>query len=214
MIGGRGRLGVVSLAASLALLFGALVPGVQVLAPPVAGATAPADVCASPPALTTGQFVTCWDTEFSDWNSSDEYSISLPLVPGGSYDFTVDWGDPSDGVDDSVTSWDDADSTHTYATPGRYWVTITGTISGFSFGMTTVRDAVKLMDVHQWGPLALGAGHSFFQGARNMKQYDKPQLCLLGRLVLQLTARSVGCLHRHEYGLRLYCSVGFQSASR
>ena len=69
-------------------------------------------------------FVSTWKT------GSDNESITLPLPSGYEYNFTVDWGDTSTS---QVTSHDDTDKTHTYATAGTYTVTISGTVEGMVF---------------------------------------------------------------------------------
>ena len=56
--------------------------------------------------------------------------IKLPLLSTGTYDFTIDWGD---GSEDTITAWDQAEVTHTYATAGEYTTTIIGTLKEWSF---------------------------------------------------------------------------------
>jgi hypothetical protein len=97
----------------------------------------------------------------------------LPLVSGGTYDFTVTWGDSTSSV---VTSHDDSDATHTYEAPGTYTLTISGVIEGFAF--RDAGDKAKILDVSQWGSLKLGATSGFFQGATNFNSTasDAPDL--------------------------------------
>jgi hypothetical protein len=143
-------------------------------------AAAAPDPCATPPTPPTADaFVTCWDTSLTSAASSGSSSVALPLVDpslyASSYNFTVQWGD---GSSDTITTWNQAEATHTYAAPGRYWITITGDIDGFAFGGAPVKDAVKLIDVHQWGDLALGNTGNYFENAANMNftATDAPDL--------------------------------------
>ena len=100
----------------------------------------------------------------SIWSASTNGDmITLPLESTGTYSFTVDWGDSSS---DTITSWDQAEATHTYATAGSYTVTINGTIDGFSFNNSG--DCLKLIEVLQWGVLRLGNNGGYFYGCSNL----------------------------------------------
>ena len=92
-------------------------------------------------------FVSVWDTTLGD----GEPTIILPLVNGGNYDFTVNWGD---GTTDTITSWDQSEKTHTYESGGQYTVTISGTIEGWNFAMFS-SNAAKITSITQWGVLRL-----------------------------------------------------------
>jgi surface protein len=69
-------------------------------------------------------FVSVWRV------SSDDLIIILPLRNDYDYNFTVDWGDSTVSV---VTSFDDTDKTHSYASDGDYTITITGLAEAWSF---------------------------------------------------------------------------------
>src|SRR6056300_421076 len=84
--------------------------------------------------------------------ASAENQIKLPLVSDGVYNFNVDWGD---GRIDHITSYDQAERTHTYRTPGVYTISITGLIKGFSFqynddAFAGGDDHNKLTSINQW----------------------------------------------------------------
>ena len=98
--------------------------------------------------------------------SSDASSFALPLVATGTYNFTVDWGDASTSV---ITAYNQPEVTHTYAVPGFYTLTITGTLTGWVFAGDG--DVLKLLDISAWGPLVLddtGLLANFFQGCANL----------------------------------------------
>ena len=115
--------------------------------------------------------ISTWNTENPGTSNDDQ--IQLPLEFGGIYDFIVDWGD---GTSDHITAWDQAEVTHTYAEPGNYTVSITGTINGWSFNNDG--DAQKIVEISAWGPLALGNSTRYFYGCRNLEltAKDAPDL--------------------------------------
>ncbi|MDE3268806.1 MAG: BspA family leucine-rich repeat surface protein [Pseudomonadota bacterium] len=76
-------------------------------------------------ALATGApYVSVW--EFS----GDSNELVLPLPSGYEYNFTVDWGDGTQG---EVTAYDDPDARHLYDEAGKYTVKITGLVQAWSF---------------------------------------------------------------------------------
>ena len=168
-----------------ALVVVAMITHVGAAQQAIAGAVpteAGSNVCdIAPDPMPTGSFVTCWDTTLVRPGSTDPSSVALPLQPFGQYDFTVQWGD---GMSSHVSSNSDPDARHTYATPGRYWITISGTLEGFGFywtwngGTDGYGDRLKLINVAQWGSAALGVSIAQFQGAVNMKftASDAPDL--------------------------------------
>ncbi len=134
------------------------------------------------------EFVTVWSIrDIEEWNE-----ITLPLVESGSYGFVVDWGDSTVS---EITAWDSPEKTHRYAEPGDYTVRILGTISGWQFYTgsetafdkriaddSTVRefsgDAEQLLEIRNWGPLALGNTMGQFLGTRRLviSATDAPDL--------------------------------------
>lgn len=140
-----------------------------------AGLLAGGLVTASPAAaLPTENFISQWTTSFSN----DQ--VGLPLVNGGAYNFSVDWGDGNSGV---VTSWDDPDASHGYVNPGTYNVTISsnipgedlavGDLIGWNFGANGVYK-YSITGISQWGNLVLGDSVTatdtggYFTGASNL----------------------------------------------
>ena len=69
-------------------------------------------------------FISSWDTTQAG-SASD--TIVLPLLSGGTYNGTIDWGDDTT----SVLSY--ANRTHIYASSGTKTITISGDIGDFSF---------------------------------------------------------------------------------
>ena len=73
-------------------------------------------------------FISKWRT------TSAGESVTLPLESGGTYYFTIDWGDGS-ATETVTTSW----CSHAYATAGEHNITMAGTIEGFRFNNGGVR---------------------------------------------------------------------------
>lgn len=113
--------------------------------------------------IPTNQFISTWNTEQTSAGSSNSVQIKLPLVSTGTYNFTVDWGD---GNTDTITTWNQAEVTHTYSSAGNYTLTITGQIEGWSFGNSG--DRLKILNVTRWGPFTL-IGTGGFYGCTNLQ---------------------------------------------
>lgn len=90
-------------------------------------------------------------------------TFTLPLIDEGTHDFVIDWGD---GTTSEITSFDDADITHTYTVAGDYQVKITGTIGGWSFN--GVGDKDKITDIRNWGPFPF-LSDGAFKGCTNLQ---------------------------------------------
>lgn len=121
-----------------------------------------------------GVFISDWNTANTSTGSSASTQVTLPLESTGVYDFTVHWGD---GSSDTISAWDAAEKTHTYAISGTYRIQITGTCQGWRFNNTG--DRLKLVDVLSWGPIQLGSSAGgFFYGCANfsVSAVDAPGL--------------------------------------
>ena len=108
------------------------------------------------------QFVFTIDTENTSSGSSLNTQFMMPLVSGGSYNATVNWGD---GSSDTITSYNQQEVTHTYSSAGQYEVSIEGTLQGWKFN--NAGDRLKMLDVKQWGVLDLSTSAAFY-GCTNL----------------------------------------------
>jgi len=108
---------------------------------------------------TLNGFITVWDTTQA---GSANDTIVLPLYSTGTYNFDIDWGD---GNNDTITVWNQAETTHVYAASGTYTVTITGTIIGWRFH--NGGDKAKLLEISNWGPFTSNVSGAFY-GCSNM----------------------------------------------
>ena len=100
-------------------------------------------------------FISTWKTDNLSTGSSNNNQVKLPLMPNGTYLFNVTWGD---GNSNTITTWNQAATTHTYSAIGTYTITIRGYINGWSFAAVppltgATGDRLKLLTITQWGCL-------------------------------------------------------------
>ena len=108
------------------------------------------------------QFVFTIDTENTSSGSSLNTQFMMPLVSGGSYNATVNWGD---GSSDTITSYNQQEVTHTYSSAGQYEISIEGTLQGWQFN--NAGDRLKMLDIKQYGVLDLSTSAAFY-GCTNL----------------------------------------------
>ena len=97
-------------------------------------------------------FISTWDTTQAG-SASD--TIILPLLSGGVYSGTIDWGD---GNSDDLSY---ANRTHIYAASGTYTVTISGTMEdGIGFPLFG-GDMAKITEISNWGNADIGIREAF-----------------------------------------------------
>jgi len=123
-------------------------------------------------------FVSIWNTSLISSGSSNSNQVRLPLQSEGVYNFTVDWGDISTDI---ITTWNQTNVTHTYASAGVYTITITGMIEGWWFDYWgTGSDRLKILEIQQWGCLQLGNSGSYFYKCSNLELTATDNLNLTG----------------------------------
>mgnify|MGYP001182484922 CR=1 FL=1 len=112
-------------------------------------------------------FVFDVDTTQSGVSTSTQFKLPLSSRGELTTNAEVDWGD---GTTDTITAYNQAETTHTYSTSGIYTITITGTLE--SWYLNTSGDRLKIKEIKNWGN---GDGlnlksidGSFFNGASNM----------------------------------------------
>ena len=119
----------------------------------------------------------------STFSPEDDNQFHLPLISDGTYNFVAHWGD---GTTDTITSWNQAETLHTYTEPGVYLVQLVGTVTGFMVGEGQTRNRNKLITIYQWGGLTLtDTNGSFMAGGINAPRLnvvakDVPQLATSG----------------------------------
>ena len=113
----------------------------------------------------SNQFVSTWNTSNVSTGSSTATQVKLPLVSTGTYNFVVDWGD---GTTNTITTWNQAQTTHTYAVAGIYQIKITGTCYGWQFN--NGGDKLKILSIEKWGnAFRLGNNSAYFYGCLNLE---------------------------------------------
>jgi surface protein len=104
------------------------------------------------------------------WRMPAGATLTLPLVHGYNYNFTVDWGDGS--AIEAVTASNDPKASHTYNNDEErdYTVTIEGTLEAWSFmlGWTTNPLAEKLIEVENLGTMGWKYLRGAFAGCKNL----------------------------------------------
>ncbi len=118
-------------------------------------------------------FLSTWNTSLISSGSSGSNQIRLPLESSGTYNFVVAWGD---GTADTITTWNQTERTHTFASPRTCAINITGTCWGWRFGGGY--DRLKIVVISQWGSLRLGNSSGYFRGCTNLNLIatDAPDL--------------------------------------
>lgn len=94
--------------------------------------------------------------------STANNQFKLPLISSGAIDFIVDWGD---GTSDNITTYNQAEVTHTYPSIGTYDVKIVGDIKGWRFNNSG--DRLKLLNVSKVDGLNISTNLGFY-GCSNM----------------------------------------------
>lgn len=106
------------------------------------------------------------DTTKTKSGSTNADQYKLPLLSTGSYNFLVEWGD---GSSDTITSWNQAQATHTYATSGIYTIKMAQLASD---GLKRIDfangDEEKLRAIESWGDAQITFSDAPFNGCKNL----------------------------------------------
>ena len=116
------------------------------------------------------EFITTWNIE------SDDELLTIPIQPGFTYDFTIEWGDGTTEHNATETP------KHTYSKAGIYTVKISGNFP--SIYLNNSGDKDKLLEIKQWGKIKWEAMNNAFFGASKMSltASDVPDLTLVSNL--------------------------------
>ena len=102
-------------------------------------------------------FISSWTTTGTPEN------VVLPLVSSGVYNFAVDWGDGSPV--ELITAYNQAEVTHSMATPATRTITITGQCKGWQFN--NAGSKTLIVGISQWGDLDITTNGAFY-GCTNL----------------------------------------------
>jgi surface protein len=108
------------------------------------------------------EFVFGIDTTNTSTGSSLSTEFKLPLTTSTGLNAVVDWGD---STTDTITAYNAAEVTHTYASGGTYTISITGTLPGFKFN--NAGDKLKIINISSWGVLDITTTNTFY-GCTNL----------------------------------------------
>ena len=86
------------------------------------------------------------DTRNLSTGSSASNQYKIPLVSQQTEPITIHWGD---GNSDIITTWNQSETTHTYAVEGVYNITVDGVVNGFQYNNSG--DKLKQLDITNWG---------------------------------------------------------------
>ena len=94
--------------------------------------------------------------------STSSTQFQIPFIATGFTTVDVDWGD---GNTDTITTWNQAETLHTYSTSGIYTIKIANAVNGFSFN--NGGDKAKINVVSNCGQLNINTVGTFY-GCSNM----------------------------------------------
>jgi surface protein len=102
------------------------------------------------------------NTNNTSTGSTANNQFKLPLISSLPLNAVVDWGD---STTDTITVWNQAQTTHTYSSAGTYTIKITGDLSGWQFNNTG--DRLKILNIASWGALNISVANGFY-GCTNL----------------------------------------------
>ena len=117
----------------------------------------------------------------------------LPLVNDGSINFTVDWGDSSS---DTITAYNDSETTHVYDSTGTYTIKMIGTIRGWDFA--NGGDKAKIINISKWGDFNI-TQQGIFMGCANLTS-DATDAPIIGTTDLSQTFNGCAALNGGLHG--------------
>ena len=95
-------------------------------------------------------------------SATKTFVLPLTYIDGHTWDIDVDWGDSST---DTITAYDQAETTHLYSSTGTYTIQMTNPVSGFDFN--NGGDKLKILNISQWGEFIF-TGYQAFRRCANL----------------------------------------------
>lgn len=115
-------------------------------------------------------------------------TYTIPLSATGEYDFTVDWGDMTS---DTITTYNQAETTHTYSSGGVYTIQIVGLCNGWKTDPQS-SNRNKVVNISSWGDIRPSADLYTFGLYENMNISAKDKLDTRG--LTNLSYYFQGCI--------------------
>lgn len=123
--------------------------------------------------IATRGFITEWTLTV---DTTAGRTVTLPLYNSGTFNCTVDWGDGS--ALSTITTYNDDDRIHEYASTGTYEVEIIGECPAWSFDYAG--DRQKISDIIYWGDADKFGGFQYlvsgFWGCNNLKSLGEGKI--------------------------------------
>ena len=104
-----------------------------------------------------------FSVQTQETGTSNNNQFQLPLVSAGAINMIVDWGD---GTTDTITSYNQAETLHTYSPKGLYNIKITNPVLGWKFSGGA--DCLKMKLISNWGEFNFTTDF-VFSGCSNME---------------------------------------------
>jgi len=104
--------------------------------------------------------------EFTVATTTSNETFAITCQNTGTFNATVDWGD---GSTSTITAYNDADLTHTYATAGDHDISISGTFPNIDTSLST--DRLKIKSVTNLGSVGWVRLSNGFWGCSNMTSF-------------------------------------------
>lgn len=106
--------------------------------------------------------------QFTIETTTTNESFTIPCQNIGTFDATIDWGDGS--ATQTITSYNDANLTHTFATAGTYQIEISGKFPNvYFYGDATSR--LKILSVDNLGTMGWQGFENAFRNCSNMTSF-------------------------------------------
>ena len=111
--------------------------------------------------LEKDEFVFTVDTTIA--GASGIGNFQLPLVSSGTIDVIVDWGD---GTTDNITTYNQAETLHSYSTADEYQIKITSSVAGTNvikgWQFNAGGDRFKMRNIANWGDFDISVSLGFY----------------------------------------------------
>lgn len=107
------------------------------------------------------------DFAFTARTTGPSETFTIPCADAGVFNAVIDWGD--DTPTSTITTYDDLDLAHTYATADDYQIRISGSFPNIRFN--NGGDRLKVISVEQLGDVGWSVFTNAFYGCENMESF-------------------------------------------
>ena len=104
------------------------------------------------------------DAFIMEFNMGAGETLTIPLFNTTGYNFTIDWKDGN--VSPTITTYNEANRSHTYTNAGVYQIELLGVVKGIYFN--NAGSKLKLTKIIQWGNVGFTTFQNAFFGCNNL----------------------------------------------